>query len=300
MSTPLPSLESLRCFRAAAALLNFRAAARTVALTPAAFGQRIAQLEDQLGTRLFERTTRSVALTTAGLALVPFADRALEAAQACVHAARGERGPAPAEIVLGTRHELGMSWVYPQRAALARDLPHVTVHLYFGSGDDLIARVRLREIDCAVTSTRYADPRLDALPLHREEYAFVGATKMLRAKPLRAPAQALEHTLLDAGAELPLFRYFLDAPGGRPDLRFGRVVRLGTIEAIARGVLDGEGVAVLPRYYVSDALAKRSLTELFPKVAPAVDHFRLVFRIDDPRRALFERVAEALRSSPLK
>jgi len=69
----LPSIESLRCFTAAAKLLNFRAAARSVALTPAAFGQRIKQLEEQLGTSLFHRTTRSVRLTESGLALLPAA-----------------------------------------------------------------------------------------------------------------------------------------------------------------------------------------------------------------------------------
>ena len=44
-----------------------------VALTPAAFGQRIKQLEEQLGTSLFHRTTRSVRLTESGLALLPAA-----------------------------------------------------------------------------------------------------------------------------------------------------------------------------------------------------------------------------------
>ena len=48
MPEPLPSLDALRCFAEAARLLNFRAAARSVGLTPAALGQRVRQLEDQL------------------------------------------------------------------------------------------------------------------------------------------------------------------------------------------------------------------------------------------------------------
>src|SRR5687767_2004537 len=109
----LPSLENLRCFDAAARLLRFRAAAKTVALTPAAFGQRIRQLEDELGVPLFERTTRRVRLTSAGLALLPHARACLDAAASCARAARGELGPPPAEIVMGTRHELGVSWLTP-------------------------------------------------------------------------------------------------------------------------------------------------------------------------------------------
>src|SRR4029079_1882474 len=57
VSTPPPSLQSLRCFVEAARLLNFRAAARAVALTPAALGQRIAQLEGQIGRAAVPRHT---------------------------------------------------------------------------------------------------------------------------------------------------------------------------------------------------------------------------------------------------
>src|SRR6185369_7534945 len=109
----LPSLESLHCFIEAARLLNFRAAARSVALTPAALGQRIRQLEDQIGTPLFHRTTRKVVLTQAGLALVPFAKKTLGTAEECLRAGRGEVGPVPMELTIGTRHELGMSWILP-------------------------------------------------------------------------------------------------------------------------------------------------------------------------------------------
>ena len=105
----LPPLESLRCFVEASRLLNFRAAARGVALTPAALGQRIKQLEDIVGRPLFTRTSRKVVLTEAGLALQPVAREALEAADRCLRAARGELAPPPQEITIGTRHELGMS-----------------------------------------------------------------------------------------------------------------------------------------------------------------------------------------------
>src|SRR5688500_3165651 len=119
----LPSLDSLACFEAAARLLHFRGAARAVALTPAALGQRIRQLEEQLGVRLFHRTTRTVQLTEAGLALLPAARKALEAASECARAARGEVGPPPLELVLGTRLELGVSWISPQLGRLREAHP---------------------------------------------------------------------------------------------------------------------------------------------------------------------------------
>src|SRR3954453_17983436 len=109
----LPSLESLHCVVEAARFLNFRAAAQAVGLTPAALGQRIRQLEEQIGAPLFQRTTRRVMLSEAGLALLPHATPVLGGAAEGVGAGRGEIGPAPMELVLGTRHELGMSWIVP-------------------------------------------------------------------------------------------------------------------------------------------------------------------------------------------
>jgi DNA-binding transcriptional LysR family regulator len=296
----LPSLESLRCFVASARLLSFRAAAKSVALTPAALGQRIKLLEEDLGTALFLRTTRSVQLTAAGLLLLPKAETCLEAARACVEAVRTEAAPASLELVLGTRQELGLSWIVPQLDALAERLPDLELHLYFGSGHDLLHRVRTLEIDAAVTSTRLVDPKLDSLRLHQEDYVFVGHKKLLAAQPLDKPAHAAAHVLLDAGPELPLFRYFREAPRGRDALPFRRVLSLGSIEAIRQRVAKCAGVAVLPRYLVEKELKAGTFVRLFPHITLASDHFRLVFRRDDARRSAYERLAAALLESPLR
>ncbi|MDI1480128.1 LysR substrate-binding domain-containing protein [Polyangium sp. y55x31] len=295
-----PSIDSLRCFVAAARLLNFRAAARSVALTPAALGQRIRKLEDELGAPLFQRTTRFVALTEAGLRLLPVAEHCLAAARDCVRAARGETGPPPMDITLGTRQELGMSWIVPQLDDLRRAFPSLDLHLYFGSGPDLLLRVRTMEIDCAVTSSRFTDPKLDAIRIHAEAYVFVGAPKLLRASPLERDEDAQHHTLLDASRELPLFRYWRDAPGGGDRLQFQRIVRLGGIEAIRQRALAGAGVAVLPRYLIEEDLAARRLRRIFPAVNPVGDYFRLVFRADDPRRPVYDKLAERMREVPLR
>ncbi|MCC6748688.1 MAG: LysR family transcriptional regulator [Deltaproteobacteria bacterium] len=294
------ALEGLRCFVEAARLLSFRAAARAVALSPAALGQRIRQLEEELGVRLFQRTTRTVVLTEAGLGLLPQATRALAAVEECRRAGRGELGPAPLEIVLGTRHELGLSWVVPLLERLERAHPALTVHLYFGSGADLVRSVRSLAIDCAITSSRLTDPKLDAYRLHEEKYVFVGQRELLLRQPLRHEADARAHTLFDAAEELPLFRYWRDAPGGIDSLRFGRIVRLGTIAAIRALVLRGKGVAVLPHYFVRQPLAAGEVRRILPKVRPLSDHFRLVFRGDDPKRSLYASLAKTLCGVPLK
>ncbi len=294
----LPSIESLRCFVEAARLLNFRKAARKVALTPAAFGARIRQLEEQLGTPLFQRTTRVVTLTERGLALLPYARTCLDAAEDCVRAARGDKGAPITEIILGTRHELGLSWVLPQLGPLSEKLPHVELHLYFGSGPDLLIRVRTAEVDCAITSARFSDTKLDSISLHKESYVFVGAPALLERTPLTKPEHALRHTLLDASTEMPLFSYFRDAQ--KSTYEFGRIVRLGAIGAIRERALAGAGVAVLPEYLIDGDLKKKRLSRIMPNVSPLADYFRLVFRGDDPRRSLFEALAKHLADAPLR
>lgn len=296
----LPSIESLRCFDAAARLLRFRAAAKAVALTPAALGHRIRQLEDDLGVKLFERTTRTVRLTAAGLAVLPYARACLEAAASCGRAAKGEIGPAPIEILIGTRHELGISWLTPALRSIEAQHPGLTLHVYFGSGPDLMLRVRTLEIDCAVTSSRLADPSLEALPLHEEHYVFVASPKLLRQKPLRRAEDARAHTLVDASPEMPLFGYWRDAAGGGDRLSFAHVMRIGTIGAIRELVLDGDGVAVLPLYLVREDLRARRLVKVFPKVTPIHDWFRLIYRRDDPRMAVYQALANTLMALPLR
>jgi DNA-binding transcriptional LysR family regulator len=296
----LPTLESLHCFSEAARLLNFRAASRAVALTPAALGQRIRQLEHELGTTLFHRTTRKVVLTQAGLALIPYARRALEAAEDCARAGAGQLGPTPLDLTLGTRHELGMSWLLPLLPELRACREGLTVHLYFGSSADLLLRVRNLEIDCAVGSMTLGDPRIDSIRLHREDYLFVASPRLLKKKPLRHEHDAETHTLIDTTASMSLFGYFRSAAGGGDRLRWKSVLVMGTIAAIRALVLDGEGVAVLPAYLVAPDVRAGRLVSVFPSVKLRSDWFRLIFRADDPRRSLYTTLAERLLATPLR
>jgi LysR family transcriptional regulator, glycine cleavage system transcriptional activator len=295
----LPDIFSLQCFVEAAQTLNFRAAAERVGITAAALGQRVRKLEDQLDVTLFDRTTRKVVLTQSGLSLLPRAREALIAANACVDAARGEASPLPRDITVGTRHELGLSWLLPMLPRLRAYFPGMTFHLYFGSGPDLETRVQTGEIDCAVSSRAVADPRVDTHPLHEEQYVLAASPALLTKQPLQRAEDAAHHTLIDAHASLPLFRYFRDAPRA-PTLRFAKLVRMGTIAAIRELVIAGEGVAVMPAYLIRTDLDEGRLMAAMPMVTPSSDHFRLLFRAGDERRALFEALGARMVETPLK
>ena len=275
-------LEHLRCFVAAANHLSFRAAARELALSPAAFGQRVRLVEEQLGVALFTRTTRSVALTVEGARALDAAREALGAAARFVEVARGGARP-PFTLTLGTRFEIGLSWIVPALPALERLEPARALHVVFGDGPDLVARTLAGELDATLTSARLAVPRLRMAALHEEAYAFVGARRLLRDKPLRGAGDARAMVLLDATAELPLFRYFLDVCPADETWSFERVELLSTTAALRLRVLQGAGVAVLPRSVVERDVEAGRLEVLMPKRRLARDRYRLVWRAGHPR-----------------
>ena len=296
----LPDLESLRCFQAAANQLHFRLAARTVGLSPAAFGDRIRRLEEQLGAKLFERTTRSVGLTPAGERLRHQADRCLREALACAEAVEGTVAPQPFDLTVGTRFELGMSWLTPALGELEQRRPDRRLNLVFGDTPALLHALRRAEIDCFISSARIAAAGLAYGRLHEERYVFVGRRSLVRRLPLARCEDAAEHTLIELNATLPLFRYFLDARPGHEVWSFARTQYLGTIAPVRMRVLDGAGVAVLPHYFVADDLARGRLVELMAEVVMPVDWFRLIWRADHPRREDLHTLAGELGALPLR
>jgi DNA-binding transcriptional LysR family regulator len=287
-------LESLACAEALARTLSFAKAARSRALSAPAFGRRIAQIEQQLGRSLFLRTTRRVHLAPGTEQVMARARRLLNDAEALrAPSLSGER---QVDVTLGTRHELGMSWLMPSRAELARAVPGLCVHLFFGSTLELEGAVAALRVHAAITSRLPASMKLDVEPLHREEYTLVARPSLLRGRPVRNVDDLTQHTLIDIDDSLPLASYLFRTAGA---LRFASVLTLGTIEAVRWAVRNSEGVAVLPRYFVQDDLKRRRLIAVLPQVALATDFFRLIFRRDAPERDTLVRIAAALRTRRL-
>lgn len=294
-----PDLESLRCFVAAATHLRFRSAAEACALSPTAFSTRIRALETRLSAELFARTTRSVRLTEAGERLLVQARAVLEAAARCAEVVHQEDA-APFELVLGTRFELGLSFIVPSLSTLEKKRPSRRVHLYFADSADLIARILRGEIDAAVASMRLNDARLAYAPLHEEQYVLVGAKKLLAKKPLASARDAAAHTLLDVHADVPLFRYLLEARPASEAWSFARIERLGAIGAVRARAVEGVGVAVLPRYFVERDLREGRLSLILPRTKLATDWFRLIWRAGHPYEPRLRDLATDLAALPLR
>jgi DNA-binding transcriptional LysR family regulator len=103
-ATPLASwfeLRHLRYFLAVAEELSFTRAARKLNVVQQTLSEGIAQLENMLGLRLFERTTRPVQLTDPAARWLPYAREALEAAERARDAARQLRARHTARLRVG-------------------------------------------------------------------------------------------------------------------------------------------------------------------------------------------------------
>ena len=288
-------LDSLSCFVAVAEVLHFRAAAARLGRSPAAVSDRVAQLEVDVGEVLLVRSTRRVSLSEAGRRLLPHARELLDHAARCGAVARGDGRPLPYALVLGTRYELGLSWLCPSLPGLRAAHPERTVHLYMGDTDALLDGVEAARLDACVLSSQRLRPSLHAVPLHDEAYVYVGAA----GGPTTAQA-ARGARLLDATSDLPLARYLLDAlPDGR-DWRFGEHLYLGGIGAIRAMTLMGEGVAVLPRYFVEADLAAGRLVALLPELPLRADQFRLIWRDGHPAEPALRALAAELAALPLR
>jgi DNA-binding transcriptional LysR family regulator len=299
-SNNIPDLESLRCFDAVATHLTFRVAAKTLALTPTKLTRRIQQLEELLGAPLFERTSRKVALTPAGQRLVPHARSVLEQAARSSDVVHAQSLATRYELRIGTHFELGLSWLTPALPDLNATHPERTLHLVFADGQDLLDCVRSGSLDAAITSARPLIGGIAHETLHHEQYVFVGAARLLRARRLSRSADAMHHVLVDAAPDLPLFRHFLDAIGGPNVWSFARHEYLGTIAAVRLRVLQGAGVAVLPRHLVSRDLAARRLACILPRVMLSRDALRFVWRADHPGKHELRGLARALARTPLR
>lgn len=291
--TDLPDLESLRCFVLAATHASFRTAARKAALSPAAFGARIRRLEEQLGQRLFARTTRRVGLTPRGAELLPQAKACLDEAERCAEPLDGGK-PVPFDLVVGSRFDVGLRWVVPAFGPLERERPERRLHAAFGDVGDLMPRVFRDEVHCVLTTARLTETNLASMTFREIEYVLVATPALVKKNPLSRPEDAERHTLIDFDEDLPLFRFFSEARPGKEAWRFARVQYLSIIAAVRARVLEGVGVAVLPVFLVGDDIAKGKLKVLFRETKLKSNVLRAVWRKGHPYETEIRELATEL------
>ncbi len=247
MSRPLPPLNALRAFEAAARLGSVSRAAEELHVTHGAVSRQIRSLEEALGAPLFQRDGRGLALTPSGLRLRDAAGDAFNALQSAW--TRLQRGQRPTALVLGCPGSLLARWVIPRLERLGADLPGLKLHLSAQeSGFDAL----LSGLDAALLLGEAPwPPEWDVQLLAPERIGPVLSPRHARFEALRGVASEglLDEPLLHTTSRPQAWpRWFetqgLDGSRWRAGTGFDHLTYL--LEAAAAGL----GVAIAPQELV--------------------------------------------------
>jgi DNA-binding transcriptional LysR family regulator len=170
MNDPLIELRLWRQFLALAGELHFGRAAQRLHMTQPPLTQAIAQLEQLLSVRLFERTKRSVALTPAGAALVPQVQELLARASALPRHARAAAGGEVGRLRLAFVSTVGFA-LLPQWVRVFREhYPLVQLELIEATGDVQLQLLERGDADAGfmLHSPGFAPPGLSRVLIDSE------------------------------------------------------------------------------------------------------------------------------------
>lgn len=139
-------LRYLKSFLLAAKLLNFSEAARQMCVTQSTFSQTIKQLEHELGSALFFRNSHEVALTEAGLELLPFAEKTVQSAEDCAHRMEDLRGLRCGTLNIGVTHSFNMV-MHETLREFIHLYPGISLSVVYKPMTELLDRLSRRELD---------------------------------------------------------------------------------------------------------------------------------------------------------
>src|SRR5665811_31156 len=146
-------LFQLRYFITIAETQSFTQAAHRLHLSQPALSHQIKQLENELGARLFNRTSRSVDLTQDGRAFFPLAQNVLAKADEAQQMMKERLGVAAGEVSFGTIPTIGAYAVPQILSSFRRNFPGIRVHLLEAGGAALERSVLDRKVTSPLSLT---------------------------------------------------------------------------------------------------------------------------------------------------
>ena len=254
-------LSRLEAFVEVAELRSFSRAAERMSLTQPTVSTRIGQLEAQLGVALFERLGRRVALTDAGRALLPHAQRTLQAALDAADAVHALRAGGGGSLVIGAAPTVG-TYVLPallQRFAAAQ--PNVAITVRTGHSEEVSRMVLDDEVQLGFERV-LSHPEIAAATLYEDDIVLLASRSHALATQGRATVPEIaEESMIyfDTGSAFHtqiegMFR----GAGVVPQLE----MEVESLELAKRLALRGLGLAFLPRVAVEEELTRGQLATI--------------------------------------
>jgi DNA-binding transcriptional LysR family regulator len=262
-------IDAMQAFVAVADLEGFAPAARKLGLSPSGVTRLIAALEERLGARLLQRTTRSVTLTDVGARYLERIRRILADVEEAEGAAEGERTRPSGRLVISAPLGFGRLHVSPVMTAYLKRYPEVAGELRLS--DRMINLVE-DGVDLAVRIGHLPDSSLVARHVGEMRRIVVASSDYLkqRGEP-KTPAAVATHQTIQFGAlaASPEWRF---SDGGR-EVRVAYSPRFSTNSAdaaIQYAEQDG-GLVQVMAYQAAEAIKRGRLQIVLAKFeAPAL------------------------------
>jgi DNA-binding transcriptional LysR family regulator len=288
----LPDLEGLAVFAKVVELRSFAAAADDLAMSKATVSKAVTRLEERLGARLFNRTSRRLALTDAGQSLVERATRVLAEAQAAEEEASSQSSAPRGVVRMAVPMSLGITSLAPVLPGFFTAYPDVSVELHLsdatidlvGMGFDLALRVAaLPDSSLVARRLRAVKRHVVASPGYWNEHG----------RPTH-PANLAEHRGLTYGHQNAPETWRFQKGGEEAAVRPRSVIRANNGDVLVPSLIAGVGVAVLPDFIVGAAVADGRLEAVLTDWTATPIALHLVMPPGGPRPARVEALANYL------
>jgi len=286
-------LRHLRYFLALAERMNFTQAAAQVHVTQSTLSHQIAQLEAELGAKLFDRSDRRVTLAAAGELFLPKAIKALAEIDSGIALMNTSRKTLTGELRIGTTPTLNMEVVPHCLALFSRDHPSMRVMADEGTGDGLIADLRAGRLDLVVAYRPFDLAGLVFEPLYTEEMVVVvnGDHPFARRRRLRVVELHRRELVLPPRkftTRVQLDEAF-EAAGAEPIV----AMEMSSIAAMLKLVQQAPLATIVSRSALSEHLGLHAIPLEGPTVVRTPG---LIWLVDQPRTPAVASLAALLRT----
>ena len=254
----LPDFEGFALFAKVVEERSFAGAARALGTSVATVSRAVTRLEDRLGARLFNRTSRQVALTEFGRNLADTAIRILRDAEDAESAARDLSSSPRGLLRLAVPMSFGLRWVAPLLPEFLSLYPEISIDLHLSDATiDLVGQ----GFDAALRIAVLPDSSLVAKRLCPVARLIVASPGYLaRCSRPAQPKELVERDCLGYAyrARSDVWR-FVNGAGDEQVVTPRGPLRVTNVEALIPTVLAGLAIAELPDFIASEYLRDRRL-----------------------------------------
>ena len=256
-------LDAMQAFVAVADLKGFAAAARKLHLSPPAVTRLIAALEDRLGARLLQRTTRQVALTDAGARYLERARRILADVEEAEIAAESERGRPTGRLVISAPVGFGRLHVSSVLTAYLKRYREVSAELRL---EDRVINLVEEGVDLAVRIGQLPDSSLIARHVGDMRRIMVASPGYLKSRgEPRRPQDIAAHDAIQSGANSGLADWRFVEDGNEIRLEYAPRLITNTADVAIRHAEAGGGLTRVLAYQAAEAIKRGRLKIVLAK-----------------------------------